>query len=89
MSDSDTSSSEYPPLNDVVQEHLNGCPICQRAVKERPNGLGQENRYCSDYWQIFADYGNREGEVNNIVGHDEYGNYAPRSANPDRPYYPT
>jgi hypothetical protein len=31
---------------------------------------------CSDYRAIIQEWADREGEVNNIVDHDEYGNQA-------------
>ena len=87
MSDSSTTNSEWPPLNDVIQAHLEGCSECQKAAAQ-PNGLGQKTTYCSNYWRIFQLYAEREGELNNVVAHDEYGNQAPRAANPERPYRP-
>lgn len=88
MSDSPSMNSEWPPLNDAVRAHLEECSKCQEALQTKPVGLGQQTMFCSDYWRIFALYAEREGQINNIVGHDEFGNQAPRAADPDRPYYP-
>lgn len=46
-------------------------------------GLGQVTGLCSEYWSIIQDFADREGEVNNIVAMDEYGNPAPRQADPN------
>lgn len=78
-SDTDFTSSEYPPLSDVLHDHLTGCEQCQNSLKGKPvpnlNPTGSVT-VCSEWFQILRDYAEREGRVNNIVRHDEYGNYA-------------
>lgn len=34
------------------------------------------SQLCSDYTLIIEVWAQQEGEINNIVAHDEYGNYA-------------
>lgn len=66
------------PQSDVVTEHLTGCARCQELQTKPPvanlNPLGMG--VCSDLLAIFQWYADYEGEVNNVVNHDEYGNYA-------------
>lgn len=76
-SDTDFTSSEYPPLSDVLQKHLTGCSQCQESLSKKPvANLGGVAVLCSEWFAILRDYAQHEGEVNNIVRHDEYGNYA-------------
>lgn len=79
MSESDGTTTEYPPLSDVVTAHQNGCETCQQNRERKPiPNLGGSPTLCSELIGIFQQYAQREGEVNNIVAHDEYGNAAPR-----------
>jgi hypothetical protein len=75
--DTTSTSTENPPLSEQVQNHLTGCKYCQQSLTMGPAGLGQSNQLCSEYWAIIRAWSAREGEVNNIVAHDEYGNQAP------------
>lgn len=66
------------PQSDVVADHLAGCLLCQ-VIQEKgpvPNLNPHGTNVCSDLQAIFQWYADYEGEVNNIVNHDEYGNYA-------------
>lgn len=78
----DSSTGERRPLHDVLNEHINGCLNCQEISQKPPNGLGQSSRHCFEYQDLIQDWASLEGEVNNIVAHDEYGNEAPRSGDP-------
>lgn len=84
MTESNTSQPEpsqsEPSLSELISAHLAKCSHCQESAK--PVGLGQVTGLCSEYWSIIQDFADREGEVNNIVAMDEYGNPAPRQASP-------
>lgn len=66
--ESDSTTGDFPRLNDVLQKHLSGCVICQATLKEPPRSLGQRGQHCSEYYEIVMEYALWEGEVNNIVG---------------------
>lgn len=82
MSESDFTSSEYPPLSDVLANHLTGCEQCKQASEQaRPvpnlNPFGQmTTKLCPEWFKIIAEYAKQEGKVNNIVARDEFGNEA-------------
>jgi hypothetical protein len=81
MNQSNFTSKEYPPLNDVLLMHLNGCEKCQESLKDKPvpnvRLMGMRpSKLCSEWYEIIEDYAQYEGQVNNIVSHDEYGNEA-------------
>jgi hypothetical protein len=78
MSESDFTGTEFPSLNDVLQKHLAGCNICQSSLDMKPvPNLGGTPRLCSEWFEIISDYAQYEGEVNNVVARDEFGNEAP------------
>lgn len=78
--DTDFTSSEYPPLSDVLEKHLTGCQQCQESLSKRPiANLGGGTVLCSEWFAILRDWAQREGEVNNVVAHDEFGNFAHKS----------
>lgn len=64
-------------LEALITEHLNNCSKCNPPFK--PIKLGEKAGFCSDYWDMIAEWSDREGQVNNVVAHDEYGNQAPRN----------
>ena len=64
------------PLAEVLAEHLTHCSSCQ--PDQRPVGLGGESHLCGVYWDLVQEWSDREGQLNNVVAHDEYGNNAPR-----------
>lgn len=78
MSESGSSSTEYPPLNDVLASHLTGCAQCQESLKRKPVGNleGHNDTHCAEWWQVIEEWSRREGYVNNVVAHDEHGNQA-------------
>lgn len=77
MSQYSFGTGEYPPLNDAVKTHLDGCLICQVNLRRKPvPNVGGNKNVCSDLLAIYQAYADYEGEVNNIVAHDEYGNHA-------------
>lgn len=76
MNDTDFTHSEYPPLSDVLQKHLTGCEQCQSSLEKKPARLGENPVLCSEWFNILRDYAQTEGQVNNIVAHDEYANNA-------------
>ncbi len=82
MNESSGISQALRPLNDVLQEHLTGCRQCQEATQGKPIGnlAGQTCRLCSEWFRIIREWADKEGEVNNVVAHDEYGNPAGRSS---------
>lgn len=84
----DSSTGEYLPLNVVLQSHISTCGKCQETLEKKPQGLGQLSRLCFEYQDLIQDWSIIEGELNNIVAHDEYGNEAPRAAYPgkENPY---
>lgn len=69
-----------PLLADILSLHLTLCSSCQPDA--RPAGLGQRNALCDGYWELVQRWADHEGEVNNVVAHDEYGNDAPTQLNP-------
>lgn len=70
-------STEFPPLNDVVQAHLKGCAMCERNSKAKPiPNLGGSKLLCSELLNIYQEYAEYEGKVNNVVARDEFGNEA-------------
>lgn len=81
VSDSDFTGAEYPPLSDVLEKHLASCDTCKRSLDKKPQGnlQGTNPQLCSEWYALIVDYAQREGEVNNIVAHDEYGHDAPKS----------
>lgn len=77
MTESDSTNTEYPPLNDVVVAHVKECPICQINLTKSPIANVNPGRVvCSDLLQIFQIYADYEGRVNNVVDHDENGTQA-------------
>lgn len=80
----DSTTGERLPLNDVLNEHLSTCQICQEDMTRRPKGLGQISRLCFEYQDIIQDWSRLEAIVNNIVAHDEFGNEAPRQGDPNK-----
>lgn len=80
MNSSNGETPERPPLNVAITAHLNGCGVCQANLKRKPvPNLGGSPTLCSELLDIHRIYAEWEGEVNNIVARDEYGNSAPRS----------
>lgn len=76
-SSTDFTSAEYQPLADVLENHLTGCEQCQQSLKAKPvPNLGGKPSLCPEWFGILRDYANYEGQVNNVVRHDEFGNYA-------------
>lgn len=76
----DSTNSEYPLLNDALQNHLTGCAQCQMGTEMGtpvPN-LNKSGKVplCQEWFRIISDYAQHEGQVNNIVARDEYGNEA-------------
>lgn len=88
MKDFDFTGPEFPPLNDVLQNHLTGCQLCRQTLEQRPTGLGQRTPLCSEWQEIIEWYADQEGIINNVVARTEYGYDAPRATDPDRPYDP-
>jgi hypothetical protein len=78
MTDTDSTSSENPPLHELLKKHLENCSKCQHSLLSRktPIGFGSMSQLCSDYQSILSDWADTEGSVNNIVDHDEFGNTA-------------
>jgi hypothetical protein len=76
MTDIASTFSEDQPLHERLARHLENCSKCQASLIKRPMGFGTVTDLCSDYQAIIAEWANREGEVNNIVDHDEFGNKA-------------
>lgn len=75
--DSDSTSTDGPPLHERLVTHLANCSECQATVKSKtPLGIGTLSRLCSEYRSIISEWADSEGAVNNIVAHDEYGNRA-------------
>jgi hypothetical protein len=75
--DSDSTSTENPPLHDRLTDHLANCSECQATIKSKtPLGIGTISKHCSEYQRIISEWAEHEGAVNNIVAHDEYGNQA-------------
>lgn len=86
MTDTDSTSSGDRPLSELLSEHLRTCSDCQPVIesKTRPYGFGMVSRLCFKYQDIIATWSDKEGEINNIVAHDEFGNQA--SANTHERY---
>lgn len=79
MSSADSTSPEdILFLHEQLSEHLLSCLRCQANSKSKPVGLGQISQYCSEYQSIIRQWSDKEGQVNNIVNHDEYGNHGSR-----------
>lgn len=51
-------------------------------MDRKPKGLGQTSQLCFEYQDIIQDWSDLEGQLNNIVAHDEYGNQAPTEIDP-------
>lgn len=80
MSDTNSTDSEDKSLHEQLSEHLENCSQCQTAVQSmKPIGLGQHSPLCSEYQFIIAIWADKEGSVNNIVAHDEFGNEASKT----------
>ncbi len=78
MSESNGEKTERPLLNDVLEKHLNGCPICLDNLGRKPvPNMGGSQTVCSERLSIIQQWADTEGRVNNIVARDEYGNEAP------------
>lgn len=75
MSDTNSTSDDSRSLHEMLSEHLAACEKCQ-SVPKTPLALGQRDRHCFNYLAIIRQWADREGRVNNIVSHDEYGNEA-------------
>lgn len=81
MSESNGEITEPLPLSDVVTKHVAQCETCQTNMQKKPvpnilPPVAQDKITCSELLWIFQWYADYEGRVNNIVNHDEYGNYA-------------
>lgn len=79
MSDTNSMSQDSPSLHEMLSEHLQTCKDCQAQIEQKPKGLGQASQFCFKYLAIIARWADNEGEVNNIVAHDEYGNEASKT----------
>jgi hypothetical protein len=66
-------------LHVQLKEHLESCSQCQSNLTSKPIGMGSVTQLCSNYQDIIAVWAEKEGRVNNIVAHDEYGNQASTS----------
>ena len=77
-----SGNTEYPPLSELLLNHLSGCESCQITLRQNPVGLGQTSSHCSEYKDIIRRWSEREGKINNIVAQDEYGNKAPTVGDP-------
>jgi hypothetical protein len=75
-------TTEPPLLADVLSLHLTFCSSCQ--PDSRPVGLGQRSALCGGYWELVQQWADAEGEANNVVARDEYGNDAPRKLDSER-----
>jgi hypothetical protein len=64
------------PLHEQLASHLETCSECQQTLIQRPAGMGTVTQLCSSYQDIITVWAEKEGRVNNIVAHDEYGNQA-------------
>lgn len=75
---SDSMFSDTRPLGDQLNEHLENCSECAKRTegKTRPAGFGMTSPFCSTYQDIIAVWAEKEGQINNIVDHDEFGNRA-------------
>lgn len=78
MSEQDGTSTEYQPLDDVLQDHQNGCEACQRYhVNGAPlPNVNTSPMACSRRMMIIRRWAENEGRVNNIVRRTEYGTEA-------------
>jgi hypothetical protein len=85
MTSTDSTSSEEMPLHEKLAKHLETCSECQTTLAKRPTGFGSTSELCSDYQSILLDWANREGWVNNIVDHDEFGNKASETVHENYP----
>jgi hypothetical protein len=76
----------YPPLGDVLADHLTGCEKCQVLMEGPPfpNLMTKTSTIiydvCSERMRLIREWAVNEGRVNNIVAHDEYGNKARRES---------
>lgn len=69
--------SDERPLGERLSEHLLNCSLCPQTKEgeTRPTGFGMKTPFCSEYQDIIAVWAEQEGRANNIVDHDEFGNY--------------
>lgn len=64
-------------LDDAISMHLVDCDQCRSAALAGPVKLGEKSRHCTTYFELQLMRAEYEGQVNNIVRHDEHGNLAP------------
>lgn len=78
MSEQDGTSTGYQPLDDVLQEHQNGCEACQRYhVNGSPlPNLNLSPMACARRAMLIRRWAENEGRVNNIVRVTEHGTVA-------------
>lgn len=77
MNNTDSMNSEYPQLNDALQNHLIGCEQCLKTLEQNPvPNLGGKSEHCPEWFKIIREWSQNEGKVNNIVARDEFGNEA-------------
>lgn len=77
MSDGNSMFSDKRSLHEQLSDHLQNCSRCQSEIQgHKPLGMGQRTALCSEYQDIIAVWAEKEGRVNNIVAHDEFGNAA-------------
>jgi len=76
VSDTDSTFSDSQSLGVSLARHLETCSECIETFLHHPTGFGSVTQLCSEYQSIIAEWANREGEINNVVDHDEFGNQA-------------
>jgi hypothetical protein len=62
---------ELRPMAETLQEHVDNCPECQHATKQRPRGLGQRSLMCNVYVALIQSYADTEGAILNGRDPDE------------------
>lgn len=66
-------------IDDVIRKHIIDCDQCREGIaRSRPVRLGEKSKHCDTYWDLQLRRAEYEGAVNNIVGHTEFGDEAPR-----------
>jgi hypothetical protein len=82
MTEPSSTLNGSPSLGELLKRHLQTCSECSNVVTGKPVGIGQPSPFCFEYREIIRKWADSEGAVNNIVAQDEYGNIAPRQADP-------
>jgi hypothetical protein len=58
-------------MAETLQEHVDNCPDCQHAAKQKPRALGQRSLMCNIYVMLIQSFADHEGAILNGRDPDE------------------